>query len=812
MPKLLKSPWYLALACLLSSQAVAQALPTIVEQALVIAKFESADITIDGELDEAIWESISGFDQMSVVDPDTLQAASHQTLSRFFYTDRGLYIGIWAEQPPETLIPRLSSRDKEINRDGVTVYLDASGDGLYGFFFGVNLGGSLVDGSMLPERQFSNLWDGPWSGSSVATDTGYTVEMFLPWSMMAMPQSDDLRRTMGVSIRRRVAYLDETWGWPALPESKLRFMSGLQKIEFERINSGGQFAIYPFTAATQNRIRSQTSYRVGADVFWRPSSNMQLTATLNPDFGAVESDDVIVNLTAFETFFPEKRLFFLEGNEIFVTSPRAAGRGAASSTGARSVPNTFSLEPTTLLNTRRIGGSPRTPSIPGGVTIPDYELSQPTELAGAAKITGQQGKLRYGFMAAAEENTKFFGADENENEVSVEQSGRDFGILRLLYEDSNNGRRSIGWMSTLASHPEVDAFAHGIDLHYINGSSRVVADGQLINSDIEGSKGYGGFFDVNYIPRQGTSHRFSFDYLDDTLDINDLGFLHRNDVITYRYSFNKQTSQSDRFRFRNDGITVSHETTTDGRLINSSFYYRNTLTFNDRNQLNTTTIYRPERWDDRTSEGHADFKVHTGGLFEIAYGTDTSKKISSSIAVNTMSETLGDWSYLFKGGVTYKPNDRFSLDVDFMYRRANEWLIHLAGPTVGTYVAVHWQPGVGMDLFFTARQQLRFSLQWVGIKANATNLYRVPQGDGELIQITDGIHNDPTYDFTISRITAQLRYRWEIAPLSDLFIVYTRGSNIPSQNADGFTDLFTNALTDPIIDRLVIKLRYRFGS
>jgi len=103
-------------------------------------------------------------------------------------------------------------------------------------------------------------------------------------------------------------------------------------------------------------------------------------------------------------------------------------------------------------------------------------------------------------------------------------------------------------------------------------------------------------------------------------------------------------------------------------------------------------------------------------------------------------------------------------------------------------------------------------LQWVGIKANATNVYRVPQGDGELIQITDGIHNDPTYDFTISRITAQLRYRWEIAPLSDLFIVYTRGSNIPSQNADGFTDLFTNALTDPIIDRLVIKLRYRFGS
>jgi hypothetical protein len=70
----------------------------------------------------------------------------------------------------------------------------------------------------------------------------------------------------------------------------------------------------------------------------------------------------------------------------------------------------------------------------------------------------------------------------------------------------------------------------------------------------------------------------------------------------------------------------------------------------------------------------------------------------------------------------------------------------------------------------------------------------------------------PTYDFTISRITAQLRYRWEIAPLSDLFIVYTRGSNLPNRRGDGFDDLFHDAVTDPIVDLIVVKLRYRFGS
>ncbi len=285
---------------------------------------------------------------------------------------------------------RLSSRDQEINRDGTWFYLDTSGQGLYGLFFAVNLGGTLVDGTLLPERQMSTLWDGPWDGCAAETDYGYSTEMFLPWSMMSMPEVSGIRR-MGFSVSRQVAYRDERWSWPALPTSKPRFMSALQPMELEDVRPHRQLALYPFAAATMNNIREETEHRIGADIFWRPSSNLQLTATLNPDFGTVESDDVVVNLTAFETFFPEKRLFFLEGNEIFVTSPRSAGTGIKGSTGSRQVPNIFSLQPMTMVNTRRIGGAPREPDIPAGVTIPDVELSKPTELAGAAKITGQSG-------------------------------------------------------------------------------------------------------------------------------------------------------------------------------------------------------------------------------------------------------------------------------------------------------------------------------------------------------------------------------------------------------------------------------------
>ncbi|MCZ6617735.1 MAG: DUF5916 domain-containing protein [Gammaproteobacteria bacterium] len=132
-------------------------------------------------------------------------------------------------------------------------------------------------------------------------------------------------------------------------------------MHLQSLETKSQIAVFPYASVTQDEITGEQEYRVGADLSWRPSTNLQLTATLNPDFGAVESDEVVVNLTAFETFFPEKRLFFLEGNEVFITTPRSDVNRFQSTqrgSGARATPPTYRPEPTTLLNTRRIGGPP----------------------------------------------------------------------------------------------------------------------------------------------------------------------------------------------------------------------------------------------------------------------------------------------------------------------------------------------------------------------------------------------------------------------------------------------------------------------
>jgi hypothetical protein len=276
------------------------------------------------------------------------------------------------QQPTDTLLKRFTARDDfQAARDNVSMTLDVSGDGRFGYWMTLALGDNQADGTVLPERQFRSEWDGAWYGATAETDTGWSAEYFIPWSQMAMPKEDGVRR-IGFYGSRKVGYLDERWGWPALPNSLPQFMSALQPLELEGVDLRQQWSVFPYASSTIDFVTDDTRYKAGVDLFWRPTSNFQLTATLNPDFGSVEADDVVVNLTANETFFPEKRLFFQEGREIFDTTPRASGGG-----GGR--------QRFTVLNTRRIGSKPRSPDLPDDVDLSDRESLRRADLEGAVK-------------------------------------------------------------------------------------------------------------------------------------------------------------------------------------------------------------------------------------------------------------------------------------------------------------------------------------------------------------------------------------------------------------------------------------------
>ena len=256
------------------------------QDAVAVARYETVGIEIDGVLNEAIWNEVKAYDNMVVLEPDTLEQARHRTQMRFLYTDRGLYIGVVNYQPVETLIARLSSRDVNINRDAWGIALDTSGEGLYGYVFNVALGGSVIDGKVAPERSFALEWDGPWETATHARADGWSLEAFLPWSMMTLPRVDG-DRVMGFWVNRKVAYIDERWGWPALPFTGARFMSALKPMAFPGVTPKKQLVVFPYgsTSYDSGPGVDEADFRAGIDVFWRPTSDLQLTAALYPDFG-----------------------------------------------------------------------------------------------------------------------------------------------------------------------------------------------------------------------------------------------------------------------------------------------------------------------------------------------------------------------------------------------------------------------------------------------------------------------------------------------------------------------------------------------
>ncbi len=752
---------------------------------------------IDGRLDEPAWRDLEVHDDFRVIDPDTLAPGALPTRVRMFYTERGFYLGVEMTQDADTLVEHLSGRDQGyLNRDYFSFTLDTSGEGRYGFWFQLNLGNSVSDGTILPERQYSTSWDGAWRGGTARTVEGWSAEYFIPWSLVNMPKAVD-KRTIGIFSQRNVAYTDERYAWPPLPWTKPKFLSEFQPLNLDDLSPRQQYSATPYVSANVDRFNGGgVEPKAGVDLLWRPSSNLQLTSTLNPDFGNVEADDVVVNLSNYETFFPEKRLFFQEGQEIFTTTGRMSGD-------------------VRLLHTRRIGAPPVRPETDDGVTLSRNDLNRPADLLGAVKATGQRGSLRYGFLGVMEDDAEFAALTGDET-LKLQQDGRDFSALRLLYEHANGGYKALGFMSTLMRHPQRDAVVSAVDGQYISPAGKLRTSSQLITSDIDGSAedGIGGFMDVSYTPRQGVSHRLSLDSFDAAIQLNDMGYQRRNDYRRVAYRLRLSSPHVAQFRNLRTSVSVDRMwNNTSGKIIGSEISFDQRLVLHNLSQIRFSGDMRPSRYDDRGSFGNGIYRIDDTWQVELRYYSDSAKRLSYALRQRWTEEPTGGVYLRTQGFLRWRPTDRITMGLGLRYVDREAWLLHRSEGAFATFAADELMPNFDLSYFFTARQQLRMAFQWVAIQADERKLYRVSETPGFLVP-TAKTAATASDGFGISRMNVQMRYRWEIAPLSDLFVVYTRNAAAPYADARGrgFGDLFAQTFEETTGENLALKLRYRFGS
>lgn len=762
----------------------------------------AADITLDGFINESVWDDLPIIDGMKVIDPDTLVDAPYETHIRFFYTERGMYVSSMNFQPKDTLIARMTSRDQFLPRDGFVVSIDASGEGLYGYFLRLNLGGTLTDATVLAERQFNRQWNGSWDGRTQELENGWSAEIFIPWSMMALPQTTDTvnsTRTMGLYFERQIGHMaGNAIANPPLPRTVNEYLSAFEKYEYKNIEPAKQLTYFPFVAGAFDSLRNNTEMKVGADIFWRPTTNTQFSTTLNPDFGSVAADDVVVNLSAFEVFFREQRQFFLEGQDVFLTHPRNTNPGGPGG-------------PISMLNTRRIGSAPLF-DIPDDVDTVATDVSRPSDLLGAAKFTGQSGNLRYGILAASEANSQIRGTQDDGTVVELDADGRDFLIGRLVYEDtSSGGRRSIGWMGTNISHSSIDATVNGIDAHYFSADNRLVFDGQFFHSDVEGETGMGGMADFRFRPDRGKQHTLRATYFDDTLDINDLGFLTRNDQMNLDYNYNLVESDIEGLRRQTTTYIITNQWNTDGRPVRMGLFFNRDYNFLNNDTFGFSVRHFPKRADDRLGRGTGDFEIPARSGINFNYETDPSKSLSLTGGIEFGQDALGPARNNYDAGVQWRPNDSFSASLRARYTDSEAILVHQGDGAYTSFEGHQWSPNLEINYFISNWQQLRLSIQWNALKAFENRFWQVdPDKFRSLIPVSNP-DNEPD-DFVVSRMTFQARYRWELAPLSDLFLVYTRGSNLPNDEFDTFPSLLEQSFNDRVVDTVAFRLRYRFGS
>ncbi|HPW13887.1 MAG TPA: DUF5916 domain-containing protein, partial [Thermomonas sp.] len=322
-----------------------------------------AQVKVDGAIDPAEWQGARHVSDFRMVQPFTQSATRHPTEAWILATPDGLAVAFRNTKIAGVETPRQrSARDQDVAIDRVNVMLDFDGDGRSGYDFTLTASDSIQDSTITGGGNFSSDWDGSWQHAVVDGEGEWTAELLIPWHTAPMKKATGDKRTVAVYLDRVVGSVGERMAWPAVTFERPQFLNQFEKIEIP-VYSQSLLAITPYVVGLHDLVSRDNQFDAGADIFWKPNSQFQLTATINPDFGQVESDSLVVNFGAQETFFSDKRPFFTENQGFF----------------------DFGLlfDNSQLLYTRRIGSH-----------ADDH--SGPADITGAIKFNGSIGATQYG--------------------------------------------------------------------------------------------------------------------------------------------------------------------------------------------------------------------------------------------------------------------------------------------------------------------------------------------------------------------------------------------------------------------------------
>ena len=425
---------------------------------------------IDGRLDDAVWNQVDWSGDFIQRTPDDGTAPTAQTEFKLVYDDEAVYFAFRMHDDP-ALVRSLLARRDWFPGDWIEVNIDSYHDYRTAFSFTLSLSGTRGDEFVSDDGDnWDGNWDPIWSGATQIDAQGWTAETRIPLSQLRF--SSDEEQVWGLQVQRRIFREEERSTWQPIPKDVTGWVSNFGEIHgITGIEPGRRIEILPYVVAQTERFAkvegdpfrdgSDTGFDLGLDGKLGLTSDLTMDVTINPDFGQVEADPSQVNLTAFETYFSEKRPFFIEGQDIFDLPVAPAITGGH-----------FTRD--RLFYSRRIGKRPSyDPDLPDG----DYaDVPQNTRIMGAFKLSGKTASgTSVGVLESvtAKEQADIDGAG-GPRETAVEPLTNYF-VGRVM-QDFDQGDTVLGTMVTAVNRDIEDphleflkrsAYAGGLDLqHY----------------------------------------------------------------------------------------------------------------------------------------------------------------------------------------------------------------------------------------------------------------------------------------------------------------------------------------------------------
>lgn len=730
---------------------------------LAVVQCTHAAIRVDGRFDESEWGAAAVFEEFLQVDPETRAPSPYPTKARVVATPEGLAFGIEAVQPRELRTYGRSPRDADrLDADPIRIAVDFDGTGRAAYEFSVSLSGSVRDG-VFNQNDYSREWDGTWFHAVAEDDTAWYAEVLIPWSVVPSARSAAEDRTIGVWLVRYIKRFGQGFAFPAVPSSRTSFVAEFHRMTVKRYSSGA-LDWFPYASASVDRLADSTKGRLGLDVLWKGAGGGQLTATVNPDFGQVESDDLVVNFSAIETFFAEKRPFFTENQQLFDLRTTVGGR---------------------LVNTRRIGARP------------DVGDAGGSDILGAAKYTSTIGATDFGAFAALEDD-------------SDDAEGRRYFVGRVRQRAN---KLAYGYLGTFTDRPAIDrqAQVHALDFDWLRDDGwrlRGMAIGSLI--DAPGARdGAAAHAIVNYDRGAIVSHESSLTWFDRNFDINDLGFLERRNLQRARSEtrwYRREFPEHSMLSLTNVALELEARRADTGEWLPGLVRLGYDLRFRHPSSIYSGCVYRTAGIDDLVRRGAGPAKLP--GRWDC--GFEVESQPGPAWRFDTGAFFFQDG---VRGGFTkevfFNPRwiitPNLSTDAGFNYWHTSDWFIYRgATQQLATYDAQFVRIRASLNWYFGRKQELRARLQLVGISARKGRELAVA-ANGDL-----SLSGAAVPGFRQGELGFQVRYRYELQPLSDLFVVYSRGGFAFEDGERGLGGLVSRAAESETADQFLVKLRYRF--